>query len=164
MLHHKKIFKYDQLKLMDSHFKTSNKEYLITNGCFDIIHCAHIYVLKECYNICQNVILFINTDESIRELKGSNKPFIPLEERMYIMSSIEFVTMVFPLPSTRLYDVFNICTPTYWAKGGDYTLDSLDQEERHIAEEKGIQIKLIPPLKGKSTSNIISDIRRKTIC
>lgn len=161
MLHHKKMFDYDRLKLMDSHFKAQNKEYLITNGCFDLIRPAHIYTLQECHNICQNVILFINTDESIRKLKGPNRPLIPLEERMYIMSSIEFVMMVFPLPSTRLYDVFDICTPTYWVKGGDYTIDSLDQKERHIAEEKGIEIKLIPPLQGKSTSDIISDIRRK---
>lgn len=154
-----KIFNYNQIEILDNYLRIHKNNYLITNGCFDLIHSGHIHVLEECYKICPNIVLFINTDEAVRELKGSNRPHIPIKERLYIMASIMFISFVVPLPNTRLYDVFERCTPKYWAKGGDYTLDTLDQKERLMAVTKGIDIKLIPPLKGKSTTNIVDKIR-----
>lgn len=156
-----KIRKFEDLHIIDFYYRNILQEpYIITNGCFDIVHPDHVRYLKGAYDICKNVVLCINDDESIRKLKGENRPLFNIQDRMFFMSSIKYVSFIIPF-GERLYDVFDNCKPTYWAKGPDYTLEKLDPKEREIAESKGIQIVFTKKddRNEVTTSNIIETIK-----
>jgi len=158
-----KIYTYDKMIQKCLEMEKDEKPYLLTNGCFDILHVSHVNNLKQCklYNV--PVVVFLNDDESIKKLKGANRPYYSLEERLFIISSIMYVDYVAPLHSTELCEIFKKIKPTYWAKGSDRNLETLNQKERYLAEKNNTKIVFIKNLSDISTSEILHKIHKENI-
>lgn len=156
-----KVFSYDDMIEKCLEFEKNNQKYLITNGCFDIIHSSHINNLKQCSSYGVPVVLFINSDEAVRKLKGDGRPYFNLENRLFTISSIMYVDYVSSFDSTDLCDIFRKIKPTYWAKGSDRNLETLNQEERRLAEKNNTQIVFIDNLNTLSSTEIIIKINQE---
>ena len=103
---------------------------VMTNGCFDILHRGHVECLEYARAQGDYLIVAINDDDSIRRLKGSSRPVINLDDRMYVLKSLECVDMVVSFHDIRATEVFRTIRPYVYVKGGDYNIDSLEEGER----------------------------------
>lgn len=128
---------------------------VFTNGVFDIIHPGHAEVLKQARSLGDMLIVGINTDESVRRLKGNLRPILTLEERMSIISSIRYVDAVVPFEEDTPYRLIEFLRPHVLVKGGDYRPEEV--VGRDIVEE----VVIIPLKEGISTSRIIERIRQR---
>ncbi len=128
---------------------------VFTNGVFDIIHPGHVEVLKQARSLGDMLIVGINTDESVRRLKGNLRPILTLEERMSIISSIRYVDAVVPFEEDTPYRLIEFLRPHVLVKGGDYRPEEV--VGRDIVEE----VVIIPLKEGISTSRIIERIRQR---
>lgn len=129
----------------------------LCTGCFDVIHRGHIALLEFAWSETNcEIHVGINDDESVRKLKGDKRPIHTYEDRAYVVQAISFVNNVFPIRSTTITDTILKVKPKFWVKGSDYTLETLNQEERKAAESVGTKILFAPIIKGHSTTNIIS--------
>jgi len=134
-----------------------NTPILLATGCFDILHRGHVQLLEEARDSFPGhpVWLGLNSDRAVRELKGEPRPVNDFESRAIVMAGLESVHHVFEIDDVRVADAIRLILPRVWLKGGDYTLETLDQEERKAAEEVGAKIHLVPTIQGYSTTNIL---------
>ena len=126
---------------------------VFTNGCFDLLHAGHIQLLKEAKSLGDILYVGINSDSSIRRLKGLNRPIIPQEQRFEIISSIKYVDKVYIFDEDTPQRLIEEIRPKIVVKGGDWKPQ--DVVGRHVA--KIVTVSLLP---GISTSKIIEKIRR----
>lgn len=133
---------------------------IATNGCFDLLHAAHIRFLEEARTLVDRDAVFIiglNSDVSVKALKGPNRPIIPERERAEMLNALACVSHVCIFEGVRCVDFLMACCPDVYVKGGDYTLETLDAGER---DALGLaQIKFIPMTQGISTTEIIRRIK-----
>jgi rfaE bifunctional protein nucleotidyltransferase chain/domain len=101
----------------------------------------------------------LNGDDSVRQLKGPSRPLNPEEDRARVLAALECVGAVVVFPEKRAVRFLSASTPDIYVKGGDYTLETLDQEERRAVESGGGRIVFIPFLQGRSTTGIVAKIR-----
>lgn len=127
----------------------------LATGCFDVLHCGHVELLERAA-LHGPLFVGINTDESVRVLKGPSRPVNKLEDRAYVLSALECVRIVFPIESVA--DAIRSLRPSHWIKGGDYTLETLDKDEVAAANEVGAKIVLVPMVAGLSTTGILSKL------
>jgi D-beta-D-heptose 7-phosphate kinase/D-beta-D-heptose 1-phosphate adenosyltransferase len=129
---------------------------VFTNGCFDILHEAHIEFFKYCSSIRPpggEVMVAINSDASIRRLKGPTRPINPIETRIAILNSIEVIDWIVVFDEDTPYEVLQQIEPHTLVKGGDYTTDTI------IGKEFCENIRIFTYIPGKSTTNTIQKIR-----
>lgn len=138
--------------------QAEGKRVVFTNGCFDILHPGHVVYLAQAAALGDVLVLALNSDQSVRNLKGPTRPIQNETERAVTMSGLESVKWILVFDELRVTGILEDLRPDVWAKGGDYTLDTLDQEERRMADDLGIEIALIPPVQGVSTTGIIERI------
>ena len=146
------------IKIIDEQ-KSRGKKIVWTNGCFDLLHVGHVRYLQNAKKLGDLLIVGLNSDESIKKLKGPSRPLQPEDERAEILSSLEFVDYVLIFPETSVENYLEMFKPDVFAKGGDYTLEKLNQSERKIVEGYGGKIALINLIEGKSTTNIINMLK-----
>ncbi|MBI4019250.1 MAG: adenylyltransferase/cytidyltransferase family protein [Candidatus Aenigmarchaeota archaeon] len=141
---------------MAANLKAQGKKIITTNGAFDILHAGHVRYLKEAKKLGDILIVGVNTDESVKAYKSDKRPIVALEDRMELLSALEFVDYVFPFaekdPRTWLAKI----KPAIHAKGGDYKLPLLEQD---AVEKNGGNVVLIPAVPGKSTTSMIDKIK-----
>ena len=130
------------------------KSIVFTNGCFDIIHAGHIRLLRKCRQLGDCVIVGLNSDESIRRLKGRARPINNLKDRIEVLSSIEYVDYIVVFDDDTPYDLIREIMPDYLVKGGDYSLEEVIGRE---FAKKVIIVKLLP---GRSTTDIVKKIEK----
>ena len=152
----KKIKARKDLAPVINRLKNENAKIVFTNGCFDILHLGHVRYLKEAKKLGDVLIVGLNSDSSVRKLKGPDRPYISELERAEILASLECVDYVVIFPETRPDNLIKIVKPDIHVKGGDYAIDELP--ERHLVESLGGKVVVIPPIKGRSTTNIIAKI------
>jgi len=148
----------EEIRRIVAELKQKNKTIVWTNGCFDILHVGHIKYLQEAKSHGDCLIIGVNSDSSVEKLKGENRPIIGETERVEILSSLEFVDYVILFDEERVTRFLKELKPDVFIKGGDYSIDTLDQEERSTVQKYGGRIVLIPPIKDKSTTNMIKKI------
>lgn len=131
---------------------------VMTNGCFDLLHFGHVMLLQTAKLFDSNIVLVVavNGDESVRLLKGPTRPLIPQEQRLALVASLEAVDFCLLFHEKRCDQLILSLRPDLWIKGGDYTTDTLDVEERRAAEAVHADIEFIPYVKGISTTNILT--------
>lgn len=129
-----------------------------TNGCFDILHPGHIDVIRNIKSRGFTTFVGVNSDRSVRELKGPKRPIQNEIDRASLVACIKYCSYVFIFDETRVDRLIRLIRPELWFKGGDYTVESLDQEEVKAANEVGAQIEIIPTMVKTSTSEIIKRI------
>lgn len=155
-----KIISYDELLRLVEKERKNNKKIVWTNGCFDILHAGHVRYLKQAKEQGDILILGLNSDSSVRKLKGEGRPFQNQDDRAEILSEFPFIDyiMIFDEPNVEKY--LKTLKPDVYVKGGDYSIDNIDQNERKIIESYGGKIVLINVGKDSHTSEIIKQMKQ----
>jgi D-glycero-beta-D-manno-heptose 1-phosphate adenylyltransferase len=151
-----KVNDLNEIEKISDSLKKSGKKIVTTNGVFDILHVGHLRYLMEAKKLGDVLIVGVNSDESVKLNKDDKRPIIPLEERMEILGSVEFVDFVFSFNEKDPRKCLEKIKPDIHVKGGDYKTPLIEQD---VVEKNGGVIKILPLIKGKSTTNIISKIK-----
>ena len=138
------------------------KKIVFTNGCFDILHAGHVHYLNECKKLGDILIVGINSDSSIRRLKGEKRPILPLELRAYTLSNLCSVDYVVPFEEDTPYNLIKEIKPDILVKGGDWKPERI--VGREIVESYGGKVITIPFKFDISTSKIIGRILERYRC
>jgi len=133
---------------------------VMTNGCFDLLHVGQISYLKESKKLGDQLWVLINSDESVRALKGPTRPIESETERAYCLAALSCVDYVVIFHNPRLITEIQQLSPDVYTKAGDYTIDTLHQGERAAFEAAGTEIKFLPFLEGFSTTKMIEKIHK----
>ena len=130
---------------------------VLATGCFDVLHRGHIELLEGAQSTfpAHELWVGLNSDRAVRILKGEGRPIHDFVSRAVVMAGLQCVDCVFEIDDVRVGDAIKMASPRVWLKGGDYTLETLDQGERKAAEDVGALIHLVPTVEGYSTSNIL---------
>ena len=141
--------------IVDS-LKKQRKKIGFTNGCFDLIHVGHIKYLRAAKKLCDILIIAINSDKSVKDLKGNKRPLFPQDERAEILSAFEFVDYVVVFDEPDPAKTISALLPDILVKGGDYEIDQIIG--RDTVTSRGGKVITVPEVNGKSTSEIIKVI------
>lgn len=133
---------------------------VVTNGCFDLLHPGHVFYLESARNMGDALLVGLNGDQSVRELKGDGRPVNAQNDRAVVLAALESVTGVCVFEDKIATQFLVRAIPDIYVKGGDYTLDTLNQQERNAVESGGGRIVIIPFVPGKSTTSILKKIAR----
>lgn len=131
------------------------KSVVATNGCFDLLHRGHVEHLAEVAKYGNSLVIGINSDWSIRELKGLSRPINNQEDRARVLSGLRMVNAVFIFPEIRATNFLRALKPDVYVKGGDYTVESLNPDEALALKECGAKIVILPRIGDYSTSRLI---------
>jgi D-beta-D-heptose 7-phosphate kinase/D-beta-D-heptose 1-phosphate adenosyltransferase len=134
------------------------KKVVWTNGCFDIMHVGHILYLEKARRLGDLLIVGLNSDASVRSGKGPSRPIVEEKQRAKLMSALSCVDYITVFDEQSPVGIIELLQPDVYAKGGDYSLASLNQDERRIVEAYGGRIELLPGVPGMSTSHLIDKI------
>ncbi len=137
--------------------RKKGEKIVFTNGCFDILHAGHVRYLKEAAKLGDRLVVGMNSDTSIKKLKGKNRPIVPLAERMEVMSSLNCVDWVAPFEDETPIELITKISPDVLAKGGDYVAENI-VGFTHITE-KGGEVIVLPFVDGCSTTSIVEKIK-----
>ena len=145
------------LSIEIDHWKKSGKRIVFTNGCFDIIHAGHIQFLNEAKNLGDKLIVGLNSDNSVRALKGEQRPITALKDRVKILQALKFVDLVIPFEEVTPLRLIEAVSPDILVKGGDYYEDNIIGSNFVLAA--GGAVKTISFVKGYSSSEIVERIK-----
>ena len=137
----------------------AGKKVVFTNGCFDLLHVGHVRYLREARELGDALILALNGDASVRALKGEGRPINTAEDRAEILTALEFVDRVVVFDEPRVTGLIDKIRPHIYTKGGDYTLESLNPEERGALERVDAEIAILSLVEGKSTSATLTKLQ-----
>jgi rfaE bifunctional protein nucleotidyltransferase chain/domain len=135
-----------------------NGKLVVTNGCFDIIHPAHIDYLRRAAAFGSHLLVGLNGDDSVRRLKGEGRPINSVVNRAIVLEALEMVSAVYIFEEPRATRFLRMVGQAAWVKGGDYAEESLDPEEVQVVNKNGGDIHIVPLVPGYSTSAIIEKI------
>ena len=135
----------------------ADKKIVFTNGCFDILHIGHLRYMEEAARLGDILVIGLNSDASVRRLKGEERPINSQEDRAELLSALEFVDYVAIFDEDTPYELIKRIQPDVLVKGGDYKPDEVVGKD--IVEARGGELKLLKFVEGKSTTNIINKIK-----
>ncbi len=135
------------------------KKLVFTNGCFDLLHAGHVRYLEQARALGDAMVVALNSDESVRALKGPDRPLNTECDRAEVMSALRAVDAVVVFNDERATSLIEAIRPHVYAKGGDYTVESLNREERTALEAAGTQISILPLVPGRSTTKTINKMQ-----
>jgi D-glycero-beta-D-manno-heptose 1-phosphate adenylyltransferase len=149
----KKLFSRDELRHRVEEWRRNGEPITLANGCFDLLHVGHVRYLHAAKNLGGRLIVAINSDESVRALKGEGRPLMPAQERAEILAALADVdaVVIFPEPDVRA--LVREIRPNIHAKGTDYT--SANVPERDVVVECGGRVEIVGDPKDHSASEII---------
>ena len=151
-----KIKNLQELKEIINFNKKEGKKVVFTNGCYDLIHIGHIRCFQECKKLGDVLVVAINSDRSVRSIKGPPRPIIQQEERAEILSALEIVDYITIFDQDDPLEIITFIEPDVLVKGGDWELDTI--VGREIVESYGGRVFAIPLVPGISTTQIINTI------
>ncbi len=131
---------------------------VVTNGCFDILHAGHAAYLEAARDLGDVLLVGLNSDQSVRRVKGPSRPWNVEADRAFLLAAMAAVDSVCLFHELTAERFLAEAAPDVWVKGGDYTLDTLNQEERHIVEDSGGVVVIAPLRHGVSTSGLIQKL------
>ncbi len=145
-----------QLAAESDRLRSEGRQLVLTNGCFDILHAGHVDYLERARALGDALAVAINTDASVRALKGPTRPVNSSEDRARVIGALRAVDYVTTYETVRATDVIRAVRPAVYAKGGDYTVETLDPEELAALREVGADIRILPLVPGRSTTAILA--------
>ncbi len=148
-----KILEKETLKKVVKNLKTKNKKIVFTNGCFDILHLGHIKYLEKAKSFGDVLIVGVNSDSSVKSLKGKSRPINPEFDRAYLLSALEMIDYVVIFEEETPYELIKIVSPDVLVKGGDY------KGKKVVGSNIAKEVKLVDFIDGKSTTSIIQKIK-----
>ena len=141
--------------------KAEGKKIVFTNGCFDILHVGHVRYLNEAKALGDILILGLNSDSSVKSLKGSNRPINNESDRAEVLNALKAIDYVVIFDEKTAENIVGEVKPDIYAKGGDYSIDTLP--EAKIVAEHGGKTVLLQLVDGKSSTNIINRCKENDI-
>lgn len=154
----KKINSREELLEKVRDYKNYGYKIVFTNGCFDLLHAGHIEYLSQAKKLGDILIVGLNSDSSVRKLKGSERPINSLEDRMQVLSALSAVDHVVAFDEDTPINLIKIIRPQVFVKGGDYKKNQLP--EAPVVEKNNGQVIILPYIKNHSTTAIINQIRQ----
>jgi rfaE bifunctional protein nucleotidyltransferase chain/domain len=151
----------DRSKATELRSRHPGKTIVFTNGCFDILHAGHVRYLAAAKQLGDILVVGLNGDASVRELKGPGRPLNSLGDRAEVMAALVAVDYVIIFEEKRVDKLLRQVRPAVYAKGGDYTVASLDPDEMAALKEIGAKIEILPLVPGKSTSKLVETLERR---
>lgn len=136
-----------------------NHTLVFTNGCFDLLHIGHVYALVKAKEEGDILWVGVNSDVSVRALKGATRPIYPQEARLYLLNALQCVDGLILFNGTDCARELALIQPDVYVKSGHYTLETLNPNERRILEACNARICFIPPLSNWSTTQTLERIR-----
>jgi D-glycero-beta-D-manno-heptose 1-phosphate adenylyltransferase len=152
-----KILSRDILKNRVAMWRFQNQKIVFTNGCFDLLHKGHIEYLSKARDLGDILIIGLNTDDSVRRLKGNGRPLQDEKTRAMILASIRFVEVVCLFNEDTPYELINVVWPDVLVKGGDYNEDQVVGAD--LVKASGGVVVTIPLTPGHSTSGLIEKLK-----
>jgi len=152
-----KLKSLEELKSIASQAKARGRKVVFTNGCFDILHRGHLHLLREAKALGDLMIVAVNSDSSVRQIKGPSRPVITESERAELIAALEMVDYVTLFDELDPYRLIEEIRPEILVKGGDWNKDEV--VGGNIVEASGGKVIVIPYLKGFSTTQIIGRMR-----
>ncbi len=153
----KKIFLLQELQKQVASWRVTNKTIAFTNGCFDILHEGHIFSLTEAAKEADFLIIGVNSDESVKKLKGPDRPINNEKSRSLILSNLAIVDAVIIFNEDTPLQLIKALLPDVIVKGGDYTIEQIVGSKEVIAN--GGRVVINPIVEGFSTTGIIQLIK-----
>lgn len=144
-------------------YKKQGKRFVLTNGCFDIMHPGHLMYLQKAKSKGDVLWVALNSDCSVQMLKGPMRPIFNQEERAYSLASLWFIDGITIFYKQQLTDEILALKPDLYVKAGDYTLETLNREEYAALQKVGAQIEFLPFVLGYSTTSIIEKILKNPV-
>ena len=155
-----KIIEWDRLPAWRAALRTGGKKLVVTNGCFDILHLGHITYLESARNLGDALLIGVISDAAVHGLKGPGRPVNSETDRAALLAALQSVDGACIFTDVRATRFLAAAQPDIYVKGGDYTLETLDQNERRAVESAGGRIVLVPFVPGKSTTGLLEKISR----
>jgi rfaE bifunctional protein nucleotidyltransferase chain/domain len=140
-------------------WRADKKAVAYTNGCFDLLHLGHVRTLESARRQADALVVGVNGDASVRQLKGPGRPVVPERERAEMVAALECVDLVVIFQELSSLAVIQALQPEVWVKGGDYRIDTVNQEERACVESYGGRVALGEHIPHTSSSDLIARIR-----
>ena len=137
-----------------------HKKLVVTNGCFDILHLGHVSYLEAARNQGDALLVAVNGDASVREIKGPGRPVNSEGDRAAVLAALGSVDAVLVFNEPNVMRLLSLIRPEIYAKGGDYTIDTINQEERRLVEQMGGKVVVLAGIPGKSTTALLDKIAR----
>ena len=153
------VIKRNEIKNLVQKLKQENKTIVFTNGCFDILHIGHVRYLKESARFGNVLIIGLNSDSSVKRLKGETRPINNELDRAELLSELGFVDYVVVFEEDTPQNLLDEIKPDIYTKGADYTVETLP--EAQVVLKNGGKIEFINLIEGKSTTNVIKKIENK---
>lgn len=154
------VVSVEELAKISADLISEGRRLVVTNGCFDLLHLGHVRYLRVARSLGDVLAVGINGDASVRALKGEGRPLSPENDRAEVVASLRSVDYAAVFPEVRATRFLERTRPAVYVKGGDYTPEALDAEERAVLERMGAEIRIIPFEPGYSTSSLIDRISR----
>jgi D-beta-D-heptose 7-phosphate kinase/D-beta-D-heptose 1-phosphate adenosyltransferase len=158
MLKNDIILSSDDFLPIRQRLKEQNQKLVFTNGCFDILHAGHVDYINKAKEKGDKLIVALNTDESVRRIKGAGRPVISQEERAFIISNLKVVDYVTFFNEDTPKEIIDKLIPDVLVKGSDWSIDNI--VGRETVESNGGMVKTIDFISDQSTSKIIDKILR----
>lgn len=155
-----KIVRLEELEQRANKLRAAGKKIVATNGCFDLLHVGHVRYLNAARALGDALIVGINGDESVRELKGAGRPVNSENDRAEIVAALECVDLVTIFPEMRATRFLELAAPDVYVKGGDYKQDTLNADEREVLQKIGAKIDIVPFEPGYSTSDLLARLSK----
>lgn len=154
-----KLLTLDQAVAWREARRRAGQRVVLTNGVFDLLHTGHLYYLQRARALGDALVIALNSDASVRALKGPARPVQDESQRAYGLAALTCVDAVTVFREPRLTGEIRALRPDVYCKAGDYTLEKLDPGERAALQELGARIEFVPFLPGFSTTSLIARIQ-----
>ena len=151
---------HDDLEILGKKYASAGKRLVLTNGCFDLLHTGHVRYLQQARQCGDALLVAVNSDVSVKELKGPGRPLNGELDRAEVLAALRCVDHVTIFAGKRVTEVIRTLRPAIYAKGGDYTLETLDAGERAALDEVGAEISLLQLVPGRSTTSLLGKVEK----
>jgi rfaE bifunctional protein nucleotidyltransferase chain/domain len=149
----------DREAVLDGYGRPRSGRLVFTNGCFDILHRGHVEYLYAARALGDSLVVGVNTDDSVRRLKGAPRPVVPLEDRLYVLAGLGCVDAVTPFAEDTPRALIAALLPDILVKGGDYDPD--DVVGAAEVRRAGGDVTILPFVEGRSTTDLIRRLKRE---
>ena len=148
----------DELSAMSAQARKAGRVVVFTNGCFDLVHRGHIHLLRQAKALGDILIVGLNSDVSVKTIKGPDRPIMPEADRIELIAALEMVDYVVVYSEPDPYQIIAAIKPNVLVKGGDWSADEIVGAD--IVEQNGGRVAVVPYLPEFSTTQIIERIRK----
>ena len=140
--------------------RARNRRLVVTNGCFDLLHLGHVTYLEAARSLGDALLVGVNADATVRALKGPDRPVNCESDRASVLAALASIDGVCIFKEQTATHFLSVVEPDIYVKGGDYTINTINQDERGAVEKAGGKVVIVPIVPGRSTTNILKKIAR----